>query len=127
MTSIRREISVSEFVIWAERFEAMKLFYTELLQGEIEESSPDSIKISDGVHTIYLHRVPLEYLGELSSVAPARIEAPFKPIFVIDRDEVLRIVQQAKTIKTFTFEGAMHHDVADPDGNVICLRQLISG
>lgn len=112
---------MSDCVIWAERFEDMKLFYSELLGVEVGDTALESVKISNGIHTVHLHRVPTNYLGDLPAVAPVRSDMPLKPVFDLHQDLIAQYVQRYVVIKTFTFEDAVYYDITDPDGNVICV------
>lgn len=118
---------MSGIVIWAERFEEMKRFYVELLRAQIELDESEYVRISNGMSTIHLHQVPSEYLGDLSTVAGVRSEAPIKPIFDVSHLENISVLDRIPIVKIFTIENVLHHDVIDPDGNVICLRQPVSG
>lgn len=118
---------MSGIVIWAERFEEMKRFYVELLQARIELDVSEYVRMSNGLSTIHLHQVPSEYLGDVSTVPGVRSEAPIKPIFDVSHFDSINLLEHTTVIKIFNVENVLHRDVADPDGNVICVRQPLSG
>ena len=111
---------MSNFVIFAERFEAMCLFYAKLLDVELD-TTDTPVHITDGSNHVFIHQIPSDYLSDIEKQPIIQAEASIKPIFDVDSSRIDSI-EEDKILKTFIFENRTHIDIADPDGNVICLR-----
>ena len=112
---------MSAFVIFAERFEEMSKFYAKLMNLEISDNK-NPIYLSDGINQIYLHAISEEYQADLNEAATIKFDYPIKPIFDVPLERVSEILSECVILKSFDFEEKLHSDIADPDGNIICIR-----
>ena len=112
---------MSGFVIFAERFKEMSSFYARLMNLEIS-GIQNPMYLSDGINQVQLHAIPKEYQTDLSEAATTRFDFPIKPIFDVPLERINEILSECVIVKSFEFDGKLHSDVADPDGNIICIR-----
>jgi hypothetical protein len=112
---------MSGFVIFAERFKEMSSFYARLMNLEIS-GIQNPMYLSDGINQVHLHAIPEEYQTGLSEAATNRFDFPIKPIFDVPLERINVILSECVIVKSFEFDGKLHSDVADPDGNIICIR-----
>lgn len=109
------------FVIFAERFEEMCNYYARLMNLEMSVIQ-NPMYLSDGINQIYLHSISEEYQTDLNEAATIRFDFPMKPIFDVPLEHINKLLSESVIVKSFEFDGKLHSDVADPDGNIICIR-----
>ena len=114
---------MSSFVIFAERYEAMCLFYAMLFDVELG-ATDTPIHITDGSNHVFIHQIPSDYLSDVEKPPTIQAEASIKPIFDVDSSRIDSI-EEDRILKTFVYENRTHIDISDPDGNVICLRTQV--
>jgi hypothetical protein len=99
----------------------MAAFYAAVLDPATTESFDGDVLVSGAIE-VYLHAaVPLD-----EEHAHVRSEVAVKPQLAVNDIERAQVVVQsmggALTDRSFTWNGVVHVDVVDPDGNVLQLR-----
>jgi predicted enzyme related to lactoylglutathione lyase len=108
-------------------------FYERVLDAQPTTESSGDIRLRSEFHEVLVHSMPKKSADQVDRSVPAlpRENAAMKPIFEIrSLPDALRLVEThggVVTDRTFRLEGITRHDVVDPDGNVIQLRDLPEG
>ncbi|MEI6855860.1 MAG: VOC family protein [Acidimicrobiaceae bacterium] len=113
--------TMSSLVIFTKNVRQMTTFYENVLDLDAVVDAEDNALLRGDGGEIFIHAahesVGTTYIPE---------DAAFKPAFnVASLTSALIQVEDAGgdvTQRTFEFGGVHHHDVLDPDGNVIQLR-----
>jgi predicted enzyme related to lactoylglutathione lyase len=112
---------MSSLVIYTKNVRQMTAFYENVLDLDAEVDAEENALLRGDGEEIFIH-VAHESVG--TTYIPEA--AAFKPAFnVASLSSALIQVEDAggsATKRTFEFGGVHHHDVLDPDGNVIQLR-----
>lgn len=106
----------------------MSDFYEEILRATATSEPSGVIRLTSTQNEVLLHTVPQEFAKsiEVKITPDAREDSPIKPVFEVTiLDIALDSVRShggVVTSRHFVSNGLKHHDVLDPDGNVIQLR-----
>ena len=120
---------MTQIVLWSDLFDESAEFYRALLEGEIRNASESFVEVCADNACVMLHRVPVEWVSEISNPPAVREENPIKPVFTVvsianSRDSVAGGRGSVRPIDTEFVHGEwLFCDAIDPDGNVVQLRQ----
>jgi predicted enzyme related to lactoylglutathione lyase len=119
---------MNALVIFTSDVARLAQFYQRILTGEQMLEPSGDIRVRSNHHEVLVHASHgRSATGEQTpSSASPRTDSPLKPVFeVASLAQALAEVQRAGgfvTDRTFRIDGSTRHDVVDPDGNVIQLR-----
>ncbi len=104
-------------------------FYQSLLSATSRVESSGDIRLANERDEVLIHSVPKHIARtiDISSPPAPRSDNPIKPIVDVPSLELaLAVVRTSGGVVTdvhFSYDGLTRHDVLDPDGNVIQLRE----
>jgi predicted enzyme related to lactoylglutathione lyase len=117
-------------VLFARRMEQVAAFYANVLELSEAGRDADHIRLESPAFQLVVHRIPDEWCMEASAESPARrATAAFKPVFFVPSLAAVRTIATAlggslePAEKQWSFNGVVVCDAADPEGNVIQLRE----
>ncbi len=103
-------------------------FYEAVLGVTPTNEDSGDIRLRNDREEVLVHSVPARVAKTISVQSPpeARDNSPIKPVFDVDSlQAALEAVERnggVDTGRAFSMDGLTRHDVLDPDGNVIQLR-----
>ena len=120
---------MTKIVLWVSDFDAQIEFYSALFDVENCYRVEGFAEITDGVNSVLLHQLPLEYraITPLTAQLPTLDEVAIKPVFTVASiaeaksrvgNSFASFSEASNSFGAFTYQ-----DVIDPEGNVIQLQQ----
>ena len=111
-------------VIFTTNVPRLAQFYESVLAAEPTLEPSGDIRVHNEHDEVLIHAARVGSVsGDSSS---PRADAALKPVFEVVSlaDALAQVVRAGGTVTDFTFriDGSTRHDVVDPDGNVVQLR-----
>lgn len=131
MSSKRIPQTQQGLVVFAKNKKRVSAFYARTLGLAVEESATSHDLLCGHGYEIVVHAIPRKYAAEIRIARPPalREETPFKPVFVVDSLDAVRVEAKA------TGGGLNPDDTAwrirghlvlhgwDPEGNIVQFKQ----
>lgn len=119
---------MSSLVIFTGDVQGLAEFYESVIGLRATAGTSGDAKLEGGQGEIYIHAVHEESADDLRVDSPPvpRDDVAIKPAFTVDsmRRALENVTRNGGVVtdRSFEFDGLTHHDVLDPDGNVLQLR-----
>lgn len=112
---------MGSLVIFTNSVRQMTRFYENVLDLDAQVDAEENVLLRGTSEEIFIH-----VANESAGATYIPEEAAFKPSFNVDSlaSAIIQVEKSGGSVtqRTFEFGGVYHHDVLDPDGNVIQLR-----